>query len=144
MPQAFVSDVGSNYLTRLLLRDPTVPTGDWYLRIFVNNFAPNVESVPGDFVEATWPGYSPVLLDPVNWLPPFVGTYGSTSFWGNQPQQFKPTSGSYSLYGWYVTLETSLFLWGQQFSASVGVNPTSPFVIQPVWAGISVYRPLPP
>lgn len=74
------------------------------LRVWVNDFLPNLASVWADFVEATFSGYSP--FTPVTWSVPITDTLGLSKLFGGC-HLFVNNGGGLgnTVYGWALTRE---------------------------------------
>lgn len=80
--------------------------------LYVNDFMITPGTVIGDFVEADFPGYSPVNI--YGWSPAIIQS-GNAITWSD-PIQFMcaSTTTLQQIYGYYVTRGTpSRYLWGQ-------------------------------
>jgi hypothetical protein len=90
--------------------------------IFVNNITPGFGTLISSFVEASWPGYSPVAVSgwaPATWAPPdaMVQALGPVSF---------TVTGvsSVILYGYFITDGSGAYVWGERdLNAPVTLQP---------------------
>lgn len=75
---------------------------DTTLRLFSNDYQPNINSVRDDFEEATYTGYA--KFEPVVWGDPYDVPGGEARVVGVS-HQFQPTGSAVAniIYGWYLT-----------------------------------------
>lgn len=72
-----------------------------YIHLFKNNYVPVFGSVLGDFTEADFTGYGPILL--ADWILPAVLNGSNNGVIFHEPVTWIRTAGSNTIYGYYVT-----------------------------------------
>ena len=96
---------------------------NWVLRLFVNNITPTINSVPADFVQASFTGYVPRTLTPATWQPPALMGDRAQVEYGSVPLEWTLTAGPQVVYGYYVTntLDGTL-RWAERFDTPRSLN----------------------
>lgn len=95
----------------------------WIVHLYVNLWTPTTEDTIATYRECTWPGYSAVTLEPVQW----VGTCvrGVATF--NYPLitfNFDPAPNpQQTIFGYYVTTSSGVLLYAEAFSAPFPIPP---------------------
>jgi hypothetical protein len=109
-----------------------VTAGDVHYHLYTNDIAVDEDTLLSDFVEQVGDGYAVVTVHGADWLAPTVtaGVAVRTA----PPISFLPTTGAWTLYGYYVTDSTDAFLlWGGRFDgAPVTQAIADPLVMIPV------------
>jgi hypothetical protein len=96
-----------------IFQTPRGATPQLGFRLFVNDLAYNEDTVFADLVEASYPGYGPVYLDPSFLTGPVIGGIGA-QLQLNDPNRitFNAVVDSDLLYGYFVTLgSSSTLIW---------------------------------
>lgn len=96
------------------------------LRLYKNNFSPTSASVIGDFTEADFAGYAAVSAS---------GKFGASSQVASglyktvsDPFLFTCSSGSQTVYGWYLTDGSDVKLTGN-YLAGFTISPGNPLAV---------------
>lgn len=148
MPDLIVSNPGERYLLSRMVRDPWVLDETWTLHLFKNDYTPNRDTGLGDFTEANYAGYVPVVLLRENWTEPVTITGTAVSFYGAEPIQFYATSGLQTIYGYYISVqpedEDESLILSQRFDGAFNVTAAVPAIVFPQLRLHSEYEPPPP
>lgn len=94
---------------------------DMVMRLFQNDFTPDKSTTLGDLVEIGFPGYTPMIIDPVDVTitsdpPQSVAQTGVYEFTASAP-------ASVNAFGWYVTGSSS----GALYYLERFVDPPAPW-----------------
>jgi len=100
---------------------------DLILRLFVTNITPAETDEAGDYVEASWVGYSAVALNAQDWTlvagTPSTASYPKQTFTSNEAEQQAVN------YGYFLTRATSgRIAWAERFSAPAPVVNLGDFI----------------
>jgi hypothetical protein len=101
MPAAIIPTEGVTQQHQWLLGVDTGIHLPWKLMLWVNDYTPTTATVLADLVEASWSGYSRVLLDPAmyTFADPMNGC--SHAQWGTDPYVWYVTGGPVeTIFGW--------------------------------------------
>lgn len=104
--------------------DDLLATTEWAnakLRLFSNNVTPTTSDTPSTYTESSFSGYSAVTLS--GWSAASVSAHVATST--ATPITFTITSGSATVYGWYITNSAGTRLLAAQRDASAPVSLSS-------------------
>jgi hypothetical protein len=82
VPAGLLPDEGLANQLQYILSDPISGVINWKLLLFVNDIVPDFGTVLADLTEATWTGYSSVILDRSTWTTPTVSAGCATSTYG--------------------------------------------------------------
>jgi hypothetical protein len=109
-----------------------VTGADVHYHLYVNDLVVDDATLLSDFVEQAGDGYAVVTVAAADWLAPTVtaGVAVRTA----PAISFTPTTGAWTLYGYYVTDDTDAFLlWGGRFDgAPVTQAIADPLVMVPI------------
>lgn len=110
-----VPDLGKEQLLQWALREALDVDEGLILRLFKNDYTPANDSETADFTEADFGGYAEKPLARTGWnAPSTVSNQGFIEF--GTLQTWTCTSGSNTVYGYYIVTENSnITVWAQRF-----------------------------
>src|SRR5262245_15230529 len=145
MADLVVSNQGEAWALRRMLRRSNADDADAKLRVFVNDYTPNRDSVLADLVEASWSGYAPLTLLADTWTDPASVAGAAESRYGASPVLFTPVSGVIVAYGAFVTNNAGdVLLWSFRFDSPQTVTSSAPCVVPVSFMARSESEPAPP
>jgi len=100
MPDQLLPNEGIAQQLASILSAPIPGLLPWTLILWVNDITPDADTVLGDLVEATFPGYARATLSRADWTVPVVHSGCAHSTWGTDPIL------------WFVTGPTSDVVYG--------------------------------
>lgn len=127
MPQVW-SDFGlANGLMAKLDPSGAWSVSNWQIALFVNDFDPVRDMVPGDFVQASFTGYAPIDVDPAFWESPVLVDDRWETQYSASPIVWENTgSGTQTVYGYVVwDLVAGEVIWAEQFDVPLTMAPTA-------------------
>jgi hypothetical protein len=139
-----VPDLGEKQLLGVMLKTALLVDANWRLHLFQNNYSPNRVSEITDFVEANFDGYDVVELDRSVWLDPVSIGGVAYSTYGTSLVSWLATSGSQTVYGYYVTdADDTVVLWAERTTTGTVVTTFTPFQMLPLMRLHSEFEPAP-
>jgi hypothetical protein len=97
-----IPDSGLPLLLNWLFRADTGTVESLALRLYTNDLTPDRSSVTGDFVEATFAGYSQRILSRSAWASPTIDAHVARLILTAETQDFVPTADGPDIYGAFV------------------------------------------
>lgn len=108
-----VPDVGEQKLLDFALKTVTPPAQT--LRLFTNDITPAEGDTAATYTEAVGNGYAPIALTRAGWT---ISTTAGVTKAEQTQKTFTFTGGPVSVYGYYVTEDTTgVLLWAERFPA---------------------------
>ncbi|MCE5292097.1 MAG: hypothetical protein LLG14_23040 [Nocardiaceae bacterium] len=102
------------------------PGEDWIVRLYSNNYTPVDSSTLASFTEATFTGYSAVLVEMNDWGAASITTNVAYSTSSVTPSYTCTGGGGQTVYGWYAEGATSgKVLAAQRFDTARSMTPGS-------------------
>lgn len=136
-----VPEEGAEALLGYLLNPGSNTFPNSTLKLFVNDYTPNWNTLQSAFVEASFPGYSQQPVTPNNWS---IGPGTDTNMQGTFPTEFSWTSGAGTgvVYGYWVTPSGfSRVLWCERFATPIVLETGLVLRLRPRLALWSHYLP---
>jgi hypothetical protein len=93
MPAGLLPDEGIADQLYYILSAPIAGVLNWQLILWTNDYTPSFDTTFADLTEATWGGYSRMILDRSTWTPPDVNMGCATSTYGTDPISYTVTDG---------------------------------------------------
>jgi hypothetical protein len=136
-------DEGEVWLLQRMLKQPNPLTDPFRLRLFTNNYTPVKDSVLADFVQPAVSGYGTIDLPPSGWTDAQSSAGIAQSVWSAGFLGFTVSSGSASIYGYFVADPDSNFcLWAERFlTAPLPLAVLTPVFVLPVVRMLSQFQP---
>lgn len=137
--QCYFADMQRTALDRMTARDTSVPS--FIIRLYVNDLTPQVGvTLPGDFLEASFDGYTQYPLDswgaPTSVYPHAVSEH-PLLLWACTGSG----GGAQTVYGYWVTDGTGLLLWAERFDTPVFMNDIPDYIyFRPIFRYQSLYH----
>lgn len=130
MPPLVITEAG---LSEMLIRKLQLVGGNWTLRLFRNDYTPDINSVRGDFVEADFAGYNSRDLLPANWQAPTFDSPHAISLYGTEPLNWTNTGAVlHYVYGYWVELELGgTVIFAQRFDLERPISAGAIFYLRP-------------
>lgn len=104
----------------------TANSSNQTLKLFKTNVTVSASTVVGDLTEADFSGYSAKTLTRGSWTVTQVSSKASASY---SDQTFTASSGSQTLYGYYIVDNSGNLLWAENFTSSKTIDSSNPLVI---------------
>lgn len=112
-----VTLAGAERLLARTLSGFTPDAHDMALRLYSNDYTPDVNSVLASFTEATFSGYFRQWLDSALWGSPVTVSGKAESTYGVDPLAWTVTDAGQTVYGYYVEESaTGVVLWAERFN----------------------------
>lgn len=127
MPNGLLPSEGIAQQLECILKKSVSGIPPWLLILWVNDITPTFATAFEDLVEATWSGYSPVVLDRPTWTTPTISSNCATSTWGTDPLVWYVGGGPPETNYGYAMLDstTNRIQFIQRFDTA-DIAPTAP------------------
>jgi hypothetical protein len=114
MPLVITDNGMLEFVSRMVGAITTTP--DWLVGLFVNNITPDRETVLGDFVEPSWPGYGRVELFTFDWQSPVIVDDRAELVYGSSPIAWANDGSIQTVFGYFVVndLDDGI-MWAEAF-----------------------------
>lgn len=96
---------------------------NWFVHLFVNFYMPTAFDTEGNYVECTWPGYTPFEINPQEWS--LLDVREPVGIWQYPLLTwiFDPAAGmQQTVFGYWVE-QNSVVLYSEAFTAPFPISP---------------------